>query len=243
MKTMVLGGGIVGTVTAYCLQRLGHEVTLVDRQPDSAMECSYANGGFIAIGQAIPWSAPGVPLKILRTLGSRSAPILLRPSQIPRLWRWGLEFLASCRAKTSWENTRHVLRLSLYSAQALDEIQEEAGIAYDRRAAGSLKVYSSAKALDLAVRDCETQRDWGLNFKVLSPSECLQRVPGLRPVIHTLAGGLFFTDEQSGDCRKFAMGIAKFCRDKGAEFRFDTTIEAWSATATGSPGCARTRAG
>lgn len=226
MKVLVLGGGIVGITTAYYLQRLGHEVTLIDRQPEIAMECSFANGGFIATGQAIPWSAPGAPLKILKTFGRQAAPILLRPSQIPRMWRWGVEFLWCCRRETSWQNTGHVLRLSLYSAAALDDFQMETGIAYDRRAAGSLKIYSKAKVLDAAALDCEAQRAWGLNFQVVDRSDCLTRVPGLRPVIDTLEGGIFFPDEQSGDCRKFALAIADHCRRQGVEFRLNTEIEA-----------------
>ncbi|MGH6906181.1 MAG: FAD-dependent oxidoreductase, partial [Geminicoccaceae bacterium] len=45
MKTIVLGGGVIGTTTAYYLAKLGHEVHLVERQDGVAMETSFANGG------------------------------------------------------------------------------------------------------------------------------------------------------------------------------------------------------
>ena len=48
MKVIVLGGGIIGTTTAYYLQRQGHAVTVVDRQSSAAMETSFANGGIMS---------------------------------------------------------------------------------------------------------------------------------------------------------------------------------------------------
>eukprot|EP01041_Mallomonas_annulata_P037945 gene37945-61351_t len=44
MKIIVLGAGTIGICTAWHLLELGHEVTVVERQPDAAMETSFANG-------------------------------------------------------------------------------------------------------------------------------------------------------------------------------------------------------
>ena len=43
MKIIILGAGIIGVSTAWHLLEQGHEVTVVDRQPDAAMEASFAN--------------------------------------------------------------------------------------------------------------------------------------------------------------------------------------------------------
>ena len=89
MRIAVLGAGIVGLTTAYQLVRRGHEVTIIDRQPGPALECSHANGGYIAISQAVPWSAPGVPTKTLLSMLRPDAPILLHAGQLPRMWTLG----------------------------------------------------------------------------------------------------------------------------------------------------------
>jgi glycine/D-amino acid oxidase-like deaminating enzyme len=57
MNVIVLGGGVVGVTTAYYLLKHGHEVTQIERQPGVARECSHTNGGFVAISQAVTWSA------------------------------------------------------------------------------------------------------------------------------------------------------------------------------------------
>src|SRR4051794_40041248 len=68
MKVIVLGAGVVGTTTAYYLNRLGCDVTVVDRQAAPAAETSYANGGQISVSHAEPWANPSAPLKLLRWL-------------------------------------------------------------------------------------------------------------------------------------------------------------------------------
>jgi D-amino-acid dehydrogenase len=229
MKVIVLGAGVVGLTTAYYLLKDGHQVMLIDRQVGVARECSHANGGFVAISQAVPWAAPGVPLKTLRTLAQPDAPILIHVGQIPRMWRWGLEFLRCSRAGTSWDNTRHVLRLALYSLDALQEIRADTGVAYDRVEGGALKVYSDQKSLDEAVALAERQRPLGLEFRALDRSACLDLVPALGPRIETLAGGIHFAAEEGGDCFKFCEGLAAWCAERGAVLGLDTRVERLAA--------------
>ena len=225
MKIIVLGGGVVGVTTAYYLLKDGHEVTLIDRQPGVARECSHANGGFVAISQAVPWAAPGVPTKALREMLRPDAPILIHASQIPRMWRWGVEFMRAARAEPSWANTRHVLRLSLFSFEALKEIRADTNVDYDAVKGGALKLYSDQESLDEAVAVSERQRPLGLAFRVLDRKGCLDLVPALAPRIDALAGGLHFIDEEGGDCFKFTEGLAAWCRDRGAVLGLDTTVE------------------
>lgn len=62
MHIAVLGAGVVGITTAWYLQKQGHQVTVVDRQNQSGLETSYANGGQISVSHAEPWANPsGAP--------------------------------------------------------------------------------------------------------------------------------------------------------------------------------------
>ena len=79
MKVMVLGSGVIGTTTAWYLALSGAEVTVVDRQDGPAMETSHANAGQVSPGYSTPWAAPGIPLKALKWLFQRHAPLAIRP--------------------------------------------------------------------------------------------------------------------------------------------------------------------
>ena len=69
MKVLILGAGVVGVSSAWYLSKAGHEVTVVDRQPDAGLETSFANGGQIAVSHAEPWSTPHAPLRALSWVG------------------------------------------------------------------------------------------------------------------------------------------------------------------------------
>ena len=99
MKVIVLGAGIIGISTAWHLAARGHDVTVVDRQPDAAMETSFANAAQISVSYCEPWANKDAPLKALKWMFRDDAPLLFRP-QFPvgegwRQWRWGLQFWPS----------------------------------------------------------------------------------------------------------------------------------------------------
>ena len=105
MKVVVLGAGTIGISSAWYLLEQGHQVTVVDRQPDAAMETSFANGAQISVSFCEPWANAGAPFKVAKWLLRDDSPLRFRPRLYPQQWRWGLCFLAQSRA-TAFE--RHV---------------------------------------------------------------------------------------------------------------------------------------
>lgn len=224
MRIAIIGGGVVGVTSAYELVKEGHEVTVIDRQPDVALECSHANGGYVAVSQAVPWSAPGVPSKTLLGMFAEDAPIVLHPSQLPAVWRWGLEFLASSRAAPSWQNTQHILRLALYSFATLKETRDAETIDYAPIKKGSLKVFFDQSTLDEAVTASQAQVALGVSYRRFSAADCAALVPALAPTMPRLAGGLHYPEEEGGDCCAFTRALAAICAKRGVKFAFDTTV-------------------
>ena len=79
MKTIVLGAGIIGISTAWHLLERGHEVIVVDRQSDAAQETSFANAAQISVSYCEPWANREAPLKALKWMFDKEAPLLFRP--------------------------------------------------------------------------------------------------------------------------------------------------------------------
>ena len=80
MRVVILGSGVVGVASAWYLNQAGHEVTVIDREPGAALETSAANAGQISPGYAAPWAAPGVPLKAIKWMFQRHAPLAATPA-------------------------------------------------------------------------------------------------------------------------------------------------------------------
>ena len=84
MRVVILGSGVVGVASAWYLNQAGHEVTVIDREPGAALETSAANAGQISPGYAAPWAAPGVPLKAIKWMFQRHAPLAVRLTGVKR---------------------------------------------------------------------------------------------------------------------------------------------------------------
>jgi D-amino-acid dehydrogenase len=225
VTTVVLGAGAVGIASAWYLSKAGHSVAVLERQPEAALETSWGNGGVIHASEVEPWSQPGMPQKIVKWLGKEDAPLLLRYSAIPRMWRWGLEFARNCTAERFRANARANLALALHSLRSLHEIGAETGIAYDRATNGVMKIYRSPDSLDAAERSCAYLARHGLLFERIDAARCLELEPALADTTATLVGGLYFARDEVGDCNKFTQGLAAVCAARGVRYHYSTRVD------------------
>ena len=86
MKTLVLGGGVVGVTTAYFLARAGHEVTLLEEKDGLGLEASGGNAGIIAPGHSFAWASPRAPRMLWESLRGAETAIRLRLTADPALY-------------------------------------------------------------------------------------------------------------------------------------------------------------
>ena len=74
--------------SAYYLAKAGCEVTVVERQPGPALKPALATRANLA-GYSAPWAAPGIPLKALKRLFQKHAPLAIRADG--SLYQWQMD--------------------------------------------------------------------------------------------------------------------------------------------------------
>ena len=226
MKVVVLGAGLLGVTSAYYLQQLGHEVTVLDRQAAPAAETSFANGGQISVSHAEPWANPSAPFKVLQWLSREDAPLLFRLRADTRQWLWGLQFLRECTVARTRRNIEQIVKLGLYSREMLQALRRETGIAYDHRTQGILHFYTSQKEFDAALKPAELMRELGCERRVVSPEEAVRIEPALAHIRERLAGATYTAEDESGDANLFAREVVRLCHDRGVRFLMSHTVTA-----------------
>lgn len=215
MRVAVLGAGVVGVTSAWYLARAGHEVTLVDRQPEAGMETSFANGGQISVGHAEPWARPAVLPKILKWLGREDAPLLFRPRADIAQWLWGLRFALECMPGRFERNARRLSGLAAYSRESLIALRAETGIRYDHLSKGILHFCTEQADLDAMAAHGETR----------TAAQCMEIEPALRDSRVPILGGAYTPADESGDAHEFTVRLATMAEAQGVRFLRSSTVE------------------
>ncbi len=229
MHVIVLGSGVIGTTTAYYLARLGAKVTVLERQPGSALETSYGNAGQVSPGYSTPWAAPGIPLKALKWMFQKHAPLAIRPDGTLYQWRWMAAMLANCSADRYAVNKERMLRLAEYSRDCLRELRAAAGIHYEERARGTLQLFRTEAQMEAARRDIAVLEEVGVPYELLDRNRLVTAEPALARAAHKLSGGLRLPNDETGDCRLFTVRLAELAAGLGVEFRYGQQVEALAA--------------
>jgi len=226
MRVVVLGSGVVGVASAYYLARAGHEVTVIDREAGPALDTSFANAGQISPGYAAPWAAPGVPLKAVKWMFEKHAPLAIRLDGTRFQLQWMWQMLRNCTPERYAINKGRMVRLAEYSRDCLQALRADTGIQYEGRTGGTLQLFRTQQQLDGAAKDIAVLREANVPFELLTPADLKKAEPALAAVSHKLTGGLRLPGDETGDCQLFTTRLAALAEGLGVKFRYNTQIDA-----------------
>jgi D-amino-acid dehydrogenase len=230
MKTLVLGGGVVGVTTGYFLARAGHEVTLLEEKAGVGLEATAGNAGIIAPGHSFSWASPRAPRMLWQSLRGGETAIRVRLGADPRLYAWGLRFLRECTSTRARRNTLIKLRLCQYSQGVLNEVVKAEGIEYQAIHRGAIYLHRDPAELDAGIKKMALLAEHGQKQEILDASGLARLDPVFEPVRAKIAGAIRDLGDSSGDSRLFAEALARIAREKhGMIVRLGTRVSALQA--------------
>ena len=228
MKVIILGSGISGITTAYYLAKAGYEVTVLEKNSDSGMACSYANGGQLSFSHAEPWnSKTSLQFMLKSILGGKSF-ISFSDLKNKEFLNWALKFISNSRSSKSKDISEKILRIGSYSKDNLAMILKEEKIDFHYKNDGILHFYRKQKSFIKAIKQAKFQESLGCDIDVLNAEECVKKEPTLIKLFDEkkLAGGIFFKNDASGDPALFIKAIEWICKNRyNVNFEYNTEIK------------------
>jgi D-amino-acid dehydrogenase len=225
LKIAILGSGVIGVTAAWYLSQSGHDVTVIDRQPEPALETSFANAGQVSPGMSAPWASPDTPRKAIVWLLMRHSPLVVWPLLDPALMSWVVRFLGNCNAAAYARNKGRMVRLAEYSRDKLADLRASTGITYDDRQRGLLQLFRTEAQASHVSDDTSVLDRLGVPYAVLDRAACIAHEPALAAVSGKFVGGLKLPGDETGDAKLFTQRLAKLAEAAGVKFRMNTVIK------------------
>ncbi|MEJ2617685.1 MAG: FAD-dependent oxidoreductase [Ignavibacteriaceae bacterium] len=142
-KVIVIGGGIVGLMSAYYLNISGHEVIIADKF-NFTRSCSYSNAGMIVPSHIIPLAAPGVITMGLKWMLNPGSPFGFNFSFNKELISWVWNFYKSSN-KVHVDKSKIPLRdYNLLSRELYQELSRS--FDFNLKNTGILQMYKTEAA-------------------------------------------------------------------------------------------------
>jgi len=161
---IIIGGGIVGLMSAYSLCQSGRQITLIDKN-DITDGTSFGNAGLLSAFGKNPLSAPGVLLDTFKLMLKGESPVNLHPTLDMNLYKWLWHF-----AKNSTQSRldKTLMLFERYGQMSLDiysKMTQEDKMEFHFCQDGLLMIYTEQKSFDKKVNLCRDENKYEILSK------------------------------------------------------------------------------
>lgn len=214
-RAIIVGGGVIGLLTAYELHRRGTEVTVLDRG-DFGMAASSGNAGWVTPSLAGPVPAPGLVLTSLKWMLDRNSPLYIKPSAVPRLAPWLFQFWRHCNERDYQAGLHATARFSLPTMGLLDDLVKN-GVEFEMHETGLLFGVLNLPYMDHILEDLEVMEQYGYSSPVILRGKDLRDFePGLTGVVKA---GVWVKEERHVRPETLTSGLVAWLTERGVELK------------------------
>jgi D-amino-acid dehydrogenase len=226
-RIVIIGGGVIGLSAAAACAARGHQVTVLEADPERR-GASLGNAGMVVPSHFIPLAAPGMVALGLKWMWNPESPFYIEPRADWGLVAWAWRFWSSATRE-------HVAR----SAPLLRDLHMASRVLYAQLAAesdfglvrqGVLMLCASGHTLEEEAATAGQARELGVPADVLNPSE----VAALDPAITmAVAGGVHYPQDCHLDPSRYVAALEARLQAAGATLNWSARVTGWRRRGAG----------
>jgi D-amino-acid dehydrogenase len=215
-RVVVVGGGVIGLSSAYALNRIGWDVTIVDRDAIGS-GASHGNCGYICPSHVLPLAEPGVLGKTIKALFAKNSPFSIKPRLDPALWSWLLNFARRCNERDMLAAAPGIQALLNSSFAEYEAMLERESLDCEWEHVGLLYVYQSKDRLDGFTKTDELlSRSFQMPAERLDPQGLAELEPALKD---GLAGAWYYRCDAHLRPDKLVSSLRRLLESRGVSIR------------------------
>ena len=225
---VIIGAGVVGVVNAYYLLRAGHEVTIIDKNEQSALGASGANVSCLHNAYIHPKGEPSLYAKLPSILAGQKPLLAFRDLYKPFHVKWGSGLLFESLPTRTLKNQKTLEDMAAQSYVLRQQMKDELYVECDYQRSGKLIVFENTKDLD-ATFDYYSraeQETGGGKIQKLDRDALFEKEPALVSRENYAVGAVHFPNDDLADCQKYTQSLTShMSRTYGDQFRFITNTQ------------------
>lgn len=214
---VIVGGGCIGLMSAYCLQKSGREVTVIEKN-DITDGTSFGNAGLLSAFKKAPLSAPGVVLDTLKLMAKGESPASVHPTFDLHLYKWLLKFAASATEARLKRTLALFERYGQISLDMYESMVKNDGMDFHFCKDGLLMIYTEQNTFDAKAAHC-TNPD---AYEILSKERTKEYMPILNEKV---IGSILLKENGHVDPGEFMLELKKYLESKGVEFLLNEEVQ------------------
>ena len=144
---IIIGGGVVGLMTAYSLHKAGRNVTVID-EGDITNCTSFGNAGLLSAFDKTPLSNPGVVLDTLKMMIKGESPVNVHPKLDIKLFKWLFKFVQSANEDRLKRTLALFEKYGQITIDLYKQMQIEDGLDFDFHHKGMLSVFTEQESYE-----------------------------------------------------------------------------------------------
>ena len=177
-RVIIIGAGVAGLFSAYYLNKMGVEVTVLDKESGTD-NCSYGNAGMIVPSHIIPLSSPGIISKGLKWMLDAESPFYIRPRLSLDLLNWLWTF-KKFSTREHVQNSGPVLRdLLLASRELLIELESIEKLNFGLKKKGLFMFCNTEYGFKKEIEAAKLAEELGIPARVLTAQEVKEMEPNV----------------------------------------------------------------
>lgn len=213
---IVVGAGCIGLMSAYCLQKSGRSVTVIDKN-DITNGTSFGNAGLLSAFKKAPLSAPGAIPDTIKLMLKGESPASVHPTFDLHLYKWLLKFAASSNQARLKRTLALFERYGQVSLDMYEDMVKVDGMDFHFCKDGLLMIYTEQKTFDIKAAHCEDPNA----YEILSKERTKEYMPILNDKV---IGSILLKENGHVDSGEFMLELKKYLEQKGVEFLLNEEV-------------------